>query len=351
MLLTADFYEPRTLTQFGQQALFRRAENQLSLARWLPNMRVDDLEFRFTRGGDSLISAAPFRTFDTEASIAGRPGMVRVTGKLPPISRKIVLGEYDQLRQRANPDQSIRDAILRDADRVVAQIDMRLELARADALTNGTVTINENGLKGATVDYGRSGSNSVTASTLWTDHATSDPIRDMLTWCRYYRSKNGVRPGVQLMSEETVADLLENVTIRTMAANLAGTPTIVDRATLDTILTRNALPPIEIYEVQYDSADNPDNPTPASVLNPAVVLLLPAAVDPNAPNGGPLGGTFHGITAESLNPKFGLAAGGQAGITVGNYSTDDPPGIWTKASDLGLPVLANPDATFKATVR
>jgi hypothetical protein len=273
-----------------------------------------------------------------------------VTGKLPPLSRKIVNGEYDQLRQRANPDQNIRNALLSDAERVVAEIDMRLELARADALTNGTVTINENGIAGLTVDFSRDSLNAVTAPVLWSNHTTSDPIRDMLGWARYLRTKNGVRPGVTLMSEESVADLLENSTIRTMAANLAGTPTIVDRTTLDTILSRNALPPIEIYEVQYNSSGDPNNVTPAPVLDPDIVLMLPAPVDPNSVNGGPLGGTFYGITAESLDPRFNLS-GAEAGITVGNYNNDDPPGVWTKASALALPVLANPDYSFKAVVR
>lgn len=350
MLLTADFFEPRELTGFGRQALFRLAENQPSLARWLPNMPVDDLEFRLTQGGDSLIAAAPYRAYDAEASITGRPGVARISGKLPPISRKIVNGEYDQLRTRANPDASIRNALLGDAERVVAEIDMRLELARADVLTNGTVTINENGITGLTVDFGRSGSNAVTAGTLWSNHTTSDPIRDLLTWARYYRTTNGVRPGVIVTSEEVVADLLENAAIRTMAANLAGTPTIVDRSTLDTILSRNALPPIEIYEVQYNSSGDPNNVTPAAVLDPDLVLMLPAPGPTTSANGSPLGGTFYGPTAESLDPRFGLA-GAEAGITVGNYSNDDPPGIWTKASALALPTLANPNLSFKAVVR
>jgi hypothetical protein len=350
MLLTAEFFEPRELTGFGRQALFRLPENQPSLARWLPNMLVDDLESRFTKGGDALVSATPYRSFDAEASITGRPGLTRSTVSLPPLSEKVILGEYDRLRMKANPTEAIRTAIMEDAERVVKQVDMRLELARADALMNGSVTIDENGIKGATVDYGRDSLNEVSASPLWSNLTTSDPIRDMRTWASYYRTKNGVRPGVQLMSESTLSYLLENETIRTLASNIAGTPSIVDEATLTTVLNRWGLPPIEVYEVQYNSSRDPNNVTATPVLDPDMVLFLPAPSDPNSVNGGPLGGTFYGTTAESGDPRYGLIGGGEAGVVVGNYSQDDPYGVWTKASGLALPVLVNPDMSLRATV-
>src|SRR4051794_18577259 len=140
MLLNSDFFTPRTLSEYTREAALDLAVNRFSLNRFLPNRNIDDLTYRFTRGGDSLIEAATYRSYDAESSIAGRPGVTRVSGELPPISRKIVLGEYDRLRQRANPDTSLQQAILSDAERVTRQILARLEVARGDALVNGSVT-------------------------------------------------------------------------------------------------------------------------------------------------------------------------------------------------------------------
>src|SRR5512139_2252304 len=134
MLLTTDYYTPAQLTGYARASLADIPANRPTLARWLPWRTVPDLTFRFTRGREGLTEAATYRSWDTEAPIAGRPGITRVTGELPPISRKIRLDEYTRLRERANSDESIRALVLSDAERLVRMIAMRVELARGQAL-------------------------------------------------------------------------------------------------------------------------------------------------------------------------------------------------------------------------
>lgn len=343
MLLTADLIEPRALTDYVRSALRDYPSNNPSLARFLPYSPIDDLEFRFLKGDNGLTQLAPFRAYDTESSIGGRRGLSRVSGELPPISRKRILGEYDRLRRRADSGPAVEDAIFNDADQLVAEIAMSFEVEMGDALTNGQVT--PPGLT-ETVSFGRSAGNSVTASTLWSTTASADPITDLRTWVKYYRQKNGVRPGVTLISDDTLTYLLSNAAIRSLAGTILGTPTILDEATLRTIFERNGLPPLEVYEVQYDS-DGAG--TAARVIPNNVVLLLPAPVDPNSPRDTKLGATFLGSPAEADDPRFNLADS-RAGIVAGNYRQDDPPGIWTKASAIGLATLANADLSMKAVV-
>lgn len=343
MLLTADFFDPRTISGYARTALRDFPANNPSLARFLPYNPVDDLEFRIERGENGLIQLAPFRTFDTEASIAGRKGLSRVIGELPPISRKIILGEYDKLRKRANPTTSIEQAILSDVETVVRQIAMSFEVEMGDALVNGSVT--PPGLS-ETVPFNRSGANSVTANVLWSNTGSSDPINDLRTWAKYYRQKNGVKPGVILLSDDSLTYLLNSQAVRALAGNILGTPTVLDEATLGVILNRNGLPPLEVYEVQYDSTGNG---TAARVIPNNVVLLLPPPVDPNSPEDTKLGATFLGTPSEADDPRYNLADS-PAGIIAGNYTQDDPPGLWTKASAIGLATLANPDLSFKAVV-
>lgn len=343
MLLNRDYYDPATLTGYARAALLNLPINQTSLARWLPWQMIDDLVYRFTRGGDSLIEAAPYRAYDAESTIASRAGLTRVSGELPPISRKLPLTEYDRLRQRANPDDGIQKAILGDTERVVRQIAMRLEVARGDALVNGSVTINENGVK-ASVDFGRDAGCSVTAGTLWSTTATADPITDLTTWVQAYVDLNGVPPGVILTSTRVRGLLLRNAAIRAEAATLAGTPTTVSVETLQAVLRNYDLPPLETYDVRYSVAG-----TATRVIDDHFALLLPAAGDPNDPNSTDLGGTFTGTTAESLDPSYALE-GDEAGVVAGVYREEDPISIWTKAAAISLPVLANPGLVFKCTV-
>jgi hypothetical protein len=80
-----------------------------------------------------------FRAYDASSDVGVRPGGARVSGELPPISRKIPVGEYERIRRRNVDTQNaeIRDAMLDDGVRLARQIEARLELARGEALFSG----------------------------------------------------------------------------------------------------------------------------------------------------------------------------------------------------------------------
>src|SRR5688500_3455085 len=105
MLLSNEYIDPAELTGYVRAALADLEQNRFTLSRHLPTVAVDDLEYRFTRGGQGLTEAATIRAYDAESPIGARPGTSRVSGELPPISRKIRLGEYDRLRSRKLNDQ------------------------------------------------------------------------------------------------------------------------------------------------------------------------------------------------------------------------------------------------------
>jgi Phage major capsid protein E len=339
MLLNTEYITPVELTGYARAALADLTVNQFTLSRWLPNRQIDDLMYRFTRGGDGLTEAATYRSYDTESPIGARPGISRVTGELPPISRKIRLGEYDRLRQR-RADSAVRDAILDDATRMVRAVAARLEMARGEALYTGKVSLNENGVI-ATVDFGRKAGHTVTASTPWSTTATATPVADLLSWQQTYTDDNGEPPGVILTSQKVVGYLLRNTDIRGLLAANGVTPSIATRTGLASILQAYGLPPIETYDAQVKV-----NGSATRVIPDDRVLLLPApgpATD--------LGATLLGTTAESMEPEYGLDnEADQPGIVAGAYSTKDPVAVWTKAAAIGLPVLVNPDLTFCADV-
>lgn len=337
MDLFSDYITPVELTGYVRPQLADYEQNAFTLSRYLPSETINDLDYRFTRGGEGLTEAATFRSYDTEAPVANRPGVTRVTGELPPISRKIRLGEYNRLRQR-NLDAEARNAILDDAVRMTRAIGARAELARGDALVNGSVTINENGVQ-ATVSFGRDSSMSKTPQTSTWD-GTADPIDDMLVWRDSYVALNGSEPGVIVTSRKVLSALMRNDNIAKAAfPNAANVPNVINQSVVNQVLNSFGLPSIELYDAQVRV-----NGSAQRVIDDAKVLFLPAVGSQDADQ---VGKTLWGVTAESLEPEFADAG---AGIVAGAYSTKDPVAVWTKASAIMLPVLANPNLVMVADV-
>lgn len=336
MLLNSDYISPVELTGYARAALQDMAVNQFTLSRFLPDQVIDDLDYRFTRGGEGLVDAATFRAYDAESPIGARPGLSRVAGELPPISRKIRLGEYDRLRQRSANGTAVTDAILADSVRMSRAVAARVEMARGEALYTGKVTINENGVI-ATVDFGRAVGHTVTAGTLWSTVATATPVTNLNTWIATYIDANGERPGRILTSTRVFGLLQQNAEFRTLTASVAGTPALVSEGMVSTIFQTYGLPPIEVYDARVRV-----NGTSTRIIPDNRIIMLPATSED-------LGATLWGTTAESLEPEFGLTGDGP-GLVAGAYSTKDPVAVWTKAAAIALPVLANPDLTFAATV-
>lgn len=343
MLLNNDYILPAELTGYVRGALGDLNVNQFTLSQWLPNDTIDDLEYRFTKGGEGLVQAASFRSYDAESPIGARPGLTRVTGELPPISRKVRLGEYDRLRQR-RADAPIRNAIMTDAERMTRAVAARMEMARGEALYSGKIVLAENGVI-ATVDFGRKAGHTVTAATPWTTIATATPITDLMTWRDTYVASNGVEPGAILTSRRVMALLMQNAQIKGLAYPAGTGATLMTQTMVNSVLEGFGLPPIHLNDAQVNVGT-----TATRLIPDDRVTLLPAPGDPNDPSSSQLGATLWGTTAESLEPEYGVEDGEEPGIVAGAYSTKDPVAIWTKAAAIGLPVLANPDLTFTADV-
>lgn len=339
MQLITEYATPAELTGYAREALRFREENTLNLNRWLPNETINDLTFRFNRGGGGLTEAANYRAFDAESDIATRSGGARVSGELPPISRKMPVGEYEQIRMRNVDTQNaeIRDAMESDSVKLVAQLAARIELARGQALFSGVVTLNENGVQ-ASVDFGRSASHSVAPTTAWTSTETATAYDDLQAWLEVYNDTNGGLPAYTLMSRKAYNLLRKNKQIRELAfAGSATAPGVLTREGLNAVLGQYDIPPIEIYDAKVSV-----NGTATRVTPEDKILFLPE-------QGDAAGKTLWGVPVEANDPRYGLA-GDAAGIAVGGYKSEDPQTVWTRATAIALPILANPDLTFVADV-
>lgn len=313
------------------------------IANVLPGLNIADLEYRFLRGDLGDMDVAPFRAFDAEAPIGSRPGVARVSGELPPLSRKIPLGEEQRLRLaqlgRGNGQvPGLADAIFDDAARLARSVLGRLELAAGQSLDTGVLTINENGVA-ATIDYGFTAGQKPTAAVLWSA-ANADIIGDLTTWTDAWAERNGgERPGRIRVSRRIRSFMLRNDAIRTLASSLAGAPRVITPAALGQVLDAYDLPPIEVY----DTTVKVGGATTRTVADNKVLIL---------PAGNGLGRTLYGVTAEALELVGAqqIEADLAPGLTAVTDKVFDPPAVWTKVAAIALPTIQNPAGVTSATV-
>lgn len=342
-MLIYDLADPQELVGFTRGVQQERDANVFVLSRFLPNQPLDDIEWRVTQGQLQDEDAAVIRAWDTESPIGGRQGLNRIMGELAPMSKKYRIGEEDRLRkrqlERGGDASEIVAAIFDDAGKGARSLSARVEMLRGEALVTGELNIDENGVV-QTVDFGRDTDLSVNATTPWSTHAGNDILTEELAWRTAYRDINGFDPGLALMSQADIDDMLLNEQYRGLAAYQGITPAFLNNEQLNLVRRAHGLPPIFTYDVKVRVSG-----TQTRVIPEGNIVYLP-------PAGERIGATFTGTTAEALE----LAGAAQiaqdqvAGMTSVVEKTFDPVATWTKTAAIALPVLINPDLTMVADV-
>lgn len=347
-VLDTEYIEPEELTAVIRASLAEQQVNRFTLGRWLPNVAIDDITFRFSKGGTGgLAEASVYRSWDTESRIGRREGVAQVMGELPPISEKIPLNEYDSLRIRSlDSSDPMRRAIARDAYRLATNIAARFELGKGEALANAQFTINENNVQLAPVAFGRKPEHSVTAAVLWSDHANARPLDDLEAWTQVYVDTNGTPPDRALMPRTVLAHMRQCDQVVRQVYPLApsGSAPMVSVEQLNTVLSGLDLPAVELNDARVSVDGVATRVMPADAL---VFVPAPGPTDAAQPND--LGGFLLGTTAESLEPEYSSVAE-RAGVVAATWKTKDPVRLWTHAAAVGMPVVREPNWTLKAVV-
>jgi hypothetical protein len=342
MALILDLADPQELAGYVRGIQLEEERNRFQLAAYLPNKNIDEIEYRITSGSLRDPDAAQFRAWDTEAPIGNRQGLTRIFGELPPLSKKMRLGEEERLRRRmldTGDGSGLVDAIYDDARALTRAVTGRVELARGEVLETGALAINENGVV-QTVTFGRKAGHTVTAAIKWDVPATATPIADTRSWVQTYIDTNGVAPAFGLTSTQVISALMLITEIRQLANTISGAPSIVTLATVQSVFSAFGLPPFLPYDTTVRV-----NGTSTRVTNAKKVTFMP-------PAGEPLGNTFFGTTAEALalTEARAIAQDQAPGMIATNHALDDPVATWTKVAAIALPVEPNPDLTLTALV-
>ncbi len=330
-----DLIDPVELTEFARVSAADFDAQAGSLADVLPNRQVADIMYSYDKGLELLVDEAEYRAFDAEAGIGRRPSSSRVTGSILPISRKILLSEYAQLRRRQAGNDAMVQAHFDDARRLANGVVARVIRARGQLLETGKVTIAENGVH-TEYDAGRASGHTI--STLasddrWSAYTTADPVGDVMGWSDLIFAATGVRPTHMKVSSTVMAHLQQCDNVRGAFVAVAAAPPRTTISVVQEVFLALANITVEVYTQPAGMTGN--------VINPKKVVLYTA----NAA----VGATLYGIPVEATEDAYrGLSV--QPGIVAGVWREPDPSVPWTKATGLALPILASPDSTLAAQV-
>lgn len=330
-----ELIEPDTLTGFSRAALRDLEENQFTLSRYFPAQEINDTMVTFGTGGGGLANTAKFRAYDAEAPIGQRETVSRKSLEIPPISEKLWLTEYERYRLMSNVEAAVSD-VYNDAETLMRGIAARMEVARGRALQDGALNFSENGLV-LTADFGRDAGHSVTAAVTWAT-STTDILTDILSWMDTYNDTNGFLPGGIICSRTVMGYLLANDDLRQLAFFGGTPPSRLSRDELNGVLADREIPPITIN----DSKVAVDGVSTRIIDEDSFVFVPPEG-------GGAAGATVWGTTLEAVE-NLQLRGSQAPGVVAVLMRQEDPISYWTLAAAKGLPILGNPDLTFKADV-
>jgi hypothetical protein len=99
-----------------------------------------------------------------------------------------------------------------------------MEQARGDVLTDGKFTLAGEGGLTMEADYGVPASHLVAPGILWSSTGTATIIANISAWVDIYVATNGFPPGGMALSRRILNYMLQNAELRTLLAELVGTP-------------------------------------------------------------------------------------------------------------------------------
>ncbi len=298
------------------------------------NNRIDWAEFVKTN------RTAAYRSFDGIIHVSARDAGSGKYVELIPFSDSLNKGEYERIAEQiallggTNKAAQVR-AAYNDAVRLMGTMNNRIELAWGDVLTDGKLSINENGFQGE-ADYGVP-ANQITApaGATWTDanKATAVPLTDLDAWQEVRIANGNGRASQMLMSRAQRSILRRNQEIINAVYGSTAGRTSVTVDELNALLTSEELPVPVIYDSMLEVEGVNTRVFPSDK-----VALLPADLSS-------LGRMVFGLSATALE----LVRSNKAEMTFGNASgvvglvekVGPPYREFTFVDAVGMPVLTN----------
>lgn len=316
-----------------------------TLARFLPNVVVDDDHVKFDQTTNGLVDAARYRAFNARPEI-GKGGKVKQsTISLPAVSRSEPIDESTQKNLRRLSDDRIRKSIESAIRRNVQAMSMRQEWARGQVIRSGALVVDEDNFAINDV-FGRDASLTVVAGSgnWWTD-ATVDRLEALTTYQDLYAGlNNGLTPGRMVFGSRAAFNAFAKGD--QFATNVGAAARPARAGELADYTAGAGLPEYEVYERQVSIEG-----VTTKVLDPKCVYFLPEPVAVDAQDGSPLGATYWGLTVSASFESWGIEPDEQPGLVCGVFKEEKVgASIEVEGDSIAEPVAANPNASMSIQV-
>lgn len=281
---------------------------------------------------------ARFRSFDGRIHVSERDTGSEKRVKLLPLSTSLSMGEYERLqlefaRTSGTNQQALAASIYNDATNLTREVQARLEQAWGDVLTDGRLTINEEGFQGE-ADFGVPATQIVVPAVAWTDLVNGVPLTNLLAW-QDVRVANGNGKAANMLTSLRVQRLMQkNKEIIDAVYGATAGKTRVSLTELNDLLASEGLPTLlSAYDTQVDI-----DGTSTRVIADDKVAMLPANI-------ADLGYVSMGVSATALelvnSSESDLSFEEAPGI-VGIVEKSGPPyRQFTFVDAVAMPILAN----------
>ena len=317
-----------------------------------PSKRVVGIKLDWIRGAKNQPVGLRLAAYDTKAIRRDRQGIEEYQTTMPFFKESKYIDE--DMRQKLNTlignsnNKELVNRILReifnDEIELIQAAGITLERMRMELLTNGTITLAENG-QAYSYDFGIPADQKLTASVSWSD-PSADIIKEVNDIKDFMKAK-GVKITRAITNSATIKYLEKNTNIKNQIYVLAG-------GSISSINGARALSYLEdetgILFYAYDNVYVDEAGTAHKYMPDDTVVFIPD---------GTLGYTNMGTTPEESD----LMASGVAsvrvlnnGVAVTAYKTVDPVNVEVKVSMVGMPsferanevVVLDTDATTSA---
>ena len=309
-------------------------KHDFKLTRLFPANKTKNLKVAVNRlvENGNLPVMANFHAFDTEAKIGDRTNYREIQVEKLLIKEKLNETEriLELLGNKPEPQDAI-DFIYDDMENLASRVETRAELANNQVLSTGQLSINENNFT-TIVDYGYDTDHNISL-TGW-NTASHDIIGDLNNVKKKGRQagKNITRA---LTSEAIINFMMKNTAIQAFFTN--ANVLLTESRLLQWVYENFGI----AFEVNEDIYKTSADATTTHRFFPENKISFFCGT-------GAIGKGFYAPTPEELGLNDGVATKGN--ITITQWETPDPVAVWTKASAIYLPVIADIDSLFIATV-
>jgi hypothetical protein len=290
---------------------------------------------------------ARFRSYDGRIHRSTRDTAEEKYVKLPPLSTSYSTGEYERLqlefaRTGGTRSEALANAIYNDGENGTREVQARMEQAIGDELTDGKLTINENGYA-SEADFGVPANQLVNAGTAWTDTTNALALTDLTNWVDVMVGNGSPRPGAIRTSQAGIRLFQRNKEVIDAAYGSTQGRTRVRLDELNDLLTSEGLPTLApAYDTEVDVDGVATRPIPKDR-----VLLTPADL-------GDLVEVVYGLSATALelvnSDQSDLSFEDAPGI-VGVVEKAGPPyREFTFVDAVGMPALKDSRALLVADI-